>query len=96
MKRVVVFILALLLLLDLAEGGCFGKATFVAPQSSAKTSLLALLHHCSGKIESPSTLPPDGGAIFHLRRVQTPRFLVNPALKIIICIHISSSGGIPL
>jgi hypothetical protein len=95
MKRAVGFILALLLL-DLAEDGCLGKAHFVAPQSSAQTSLLAPLHHCSGKIEFPSTLPPDGRAIFHLRRVQTLRFLVHPALKIIICIHIGSSGGIPL
>jgi hypothetical protein len=96
MKRVVVFILALLLLIDLAEDGCFGKATFVVPQSSAKTSLLAPLHDCSGKIESPSTLPSEGGALCHLRRVQRLTFLVQPALKIITCMHTGSSGGIPL
>jgi hypothetical protein len=96
MKRVVLLILALLLLSDLAEDGSLGKATFVAPQSSAKTSLTSPLHECSGKVDSHCTLPSDGGEISRLVLCHPVTFLVQPALKIIIYNHTGSSGGIPL
>ncbi len=96
MKRVVLPILVLLLLINLAEDGCFGKATFVAPQSSAKTSLTSPLLHCSGKVDSRYTLPSDGGEISRLMQFQPVTLLTHPALKIIICINTGSSGGIPL
>jgi hypothetical protein len=96
MKRVVLLILALLLLSDLAEDGCLGKATFVALQSSAKTSLTSPLHNCSGKVDSPYSLPSQGGEISRLLLCQPVTFLVQPALKIVIYTHTGSSGGIPL
>jgi hypothetical protein len=36
MTRVVLLILVLLLLIDVGEDGCLGKATFVAPQLTPK------------------------------------------------------------
>lgn len=96
MKRVVLLILALLLLSDLAEDGCLGKATFVAPQSSAKTSLTSPLHDCPGKVDSPYTLPSQGGEISRLRQFQRITPLAQPAIKIITYNHAGGSGGIPL
>jgi hypothetical protein len=96
MKRVVLLILVLLLLIDLGEDGCLGKATFVAPQSSAQTSLTSPLLDCSGKVGPPYTLPSDGGEISPLLQFQPVTLLVQPALKIIIYNHTGSSGGIPL
>jgi hypothetical protein len=96
MKRVVLLILVLMLLTDLGEDGCLGKATFVAPDSSAKTSLISPLLDCSGKVDSRYTLPSQGGEISRLMQLQPVTLMVQPALKIIICNHTGSSGGIPL
>ena len=96
MKRVVVLILVLLLLVDLGEDGQLGKATFVAPQSDAKTSLVSPLVDCSGTVDSLYTLPADGWE--KCRLLQCPPLIlpVQPALRIIIFNHTNSSGGIPL
>jgi hypothetical protein len=96
MKRGIVLIVMLLLLIDLGEDGCLGKATFVAPQPSAKISFTSPLVNCSGKIDSCDTLPSDGGEISRLVQCQAVTLLVQPALKIIIYTHTGSSGGIPL
>jgi hypothetical protein len=96
MKRVVLLILALLLLSDLAEDGCLGKATFVAPQSDAETSFTSSLHNCSGKVDSRCTLPSDGGEMSRVTQCQPVTLLVQPALKIVIYNNTGSSGGIPL
>lgn len=95
MKRLLLLILVLLLVIDLADG-CLGKATFVAPDSAAKTSLTSPLDDCSGKVDSPYTLPSQGGEISRLLQFQPVMPLVQPALKINICNHTGSSGGIPL
>jgi hypothetical protein len=96
MKRVVLLILVLLLVIDLGEDGCLGKATFVSPDSAAKTSLTSALDDCSGKVDSPYTLPSPGGEISHLLQCQPVTLRVQPALKIIIYNHSGSSGGMPL
>lgn len=96
MKRVVLLILVLLLLIDLSEDGCLGKAMFVAPDSAAKASLISSLLDCSVKVDSRYTLSSQGGEISLLVQFQPVTLLVKPALKIIICNHTGSSGGIPL
>ena len=96
MKRVVMLILALLLVFNLAEDGCLSKATFVAPHSSAKTSLISPLFECSGKVNSRYTQPSDGGEISRLLQFQPVTFMVQPTFKIIVCCNTGSSGGIPL
>jgi hypothetical protein len=96
MKRVVLLILALLLLSDLAEDGCLGKATFVAPQSSDKTSLSSPLHDCSGKVDSGDILPSGGKKTPRLTPFLPDVLLVQPTLKIILVCNNGSSGGIPL
>jgi hypothetical protein len=95
MKRVVLLILVLLLVIDLGEDGCLGKATFTAPASAAKTSLISPLLNCSGKVDSPYPLPSPGGEILRLMPLQPVTLLVQPAFKIIIYNHIGSSGGLP-
>ncbi len=95
MKRVILLILVLLLI-DLAEDGQFGKATFVAPQSDAKTSTVSPLVDCSGKVDSRNTMPADGWEICRLLQCQPGTLPVQPALRIIIYNHTGSSGGIPL
>jgi hypothetical protein len=96
MKRVVLLILVLLLVIDLGENGCLGKAAFVAPDSSATTSLISPLLDCSGKVDSLYPLPSQGGEISRLMPLRPVTLLVQPALKVIIYNHTGSSGGIPL
>ncbi len=96
MKRVVLLFLALLLLIDLADDGHFGKATFVAPQSTAKTSLISPLLDYSGTVDSRYTLPSDGWKISRLIQWQPVTLPLRTALKLNIYNHTSSSGGIPL
>jgi hypothetical protein len=96
MKRIVLLILALLLLSDLAEDGCLGKAKYVTPSSSAKTIDISHLHSDSGKVDNHYTLPSAGGEICPPMEFQPVTLAVQPALKIIIPNHNGSSGGIPL
>jgi hypothetical protein len=96
MKRVIWLLLALLLLSDLAEDGCLGKATFLPPQSSAKTSVTSPLHDCSGKVDTCYPLPSDGGEISRLTQCQPVTFLIQSALKMVIPTNKGGSGGIPL
>jgi hypothetical protein len=95
MKRVVLLILVLLLVIDLADG-CLGKATFVAPDSAANSSLTSPLDNCPGKVDYSYTLPSQGGEISCLMQFQPVTLLVQPALKIITYNHTGSSGGMPL
>jgi hypothetical protein len=95
MKRGILLILALLLILDLAEDGCLGKAKLVDSQSSAETSLSSSLLDCSGKVDPADAPPSQGGEISCLKQCQAVIPLVQSALKIIIYNHTGSSGGIP-
>jgi hypothetical protein len=69
---------------------------FVTPDSAANSSFTIPLDDCSGKVDSSYTLPSQGGEISRLLQCQPVTLLVQPALKIIICNHTGSSGGIPL
>jgi len=96
MKRVVLLILVLLLVIDLAEDGCLGKAKFAPPHSFAKTSLTSPLLDCSGKVDSHYKLPTGCWGRSRLMQFQTVTQWVQPVLKIIIYNNNGSSGGIPL
>jgi predicted small lipoprotein YifL len=51
MKRMVLLILVLLLLVDLTEDGCLGKANFYLPNPSAKTSVNSCPQPDSGQTD---------------------------------------------
>jgi hypothetical protein len=96
MKRAIPLIIALLLIFDLADDGCLGKAKFVAPQHAAQYSVASSSHN-SGKADSQIALPPE-----HLRD-NPEQFLsyaasveVDHYHKISFFPFHGSSGGIPL
>jgi hypothetical protein len=97
MKHIVLLILALMLLIDLAEDGCLGKANFYLPSSSAKSSITSFYHSDHQNFPSSSGLP---SADWWEANVQWPVRSVTPglqlALKIIACCNMGSAGGIPL
>jgi hypothetical protein len=98
MKRVVLLILVLMLLVDLAEDGCLGKVTFCLPCPSAKTTVTSS-HDCpgSGQGDFGHELASPKVPGCSLRGEARPVSLhVPPALQIIHCCHLNSSGGIPL
>jgi hypothetical protein len=96
-KHTLLLILALLLMLDIAEDGFLGKATFELPPAAAKTSVSAPHHISSGqvdcrhKVPPPNLCDPPGQANY-----QPVSFRVQPTLKIIDYRNNGSSGGIPL
>ena len=97
MRRMVLLILALLLMFDLAEDGCLGKAKFDLPYPSAKTSVTSPHHFDSGQVDFLHELASAdlGGSPRHAdTQAVTP--CVQPTFKIIQCYYLSSSGGIPL
>jgi hypothetical protein len=96
MKRVVLLILALVLLSDMAEDGCLGKAKFVGPASSAKTSHTSSLKDCTGRVDSLHSLQSPDGDLAPPRQLQQVTLELHPALKIVVVTHSGSSGGIPL
>jgi hypothetical protein len=96
MKRGILLIVMLLLLLDLAEDGCFGKVQFVPPSFATKTSLRSLQHYSSGKIDSSPALPsPNWRGMPHFRQSQPIMHMVLLALRLINTCNHGSSGGIP-
>ncbi len=97
MKRFVLLILVLLLMFDLAEDGCLGKAKFNLPDPPAKIGDTSTDLSDSGQTDfrhglASADLPgsPRHGDI------QPVTLCVPPTLQIIHCRHLSSSGGIPL
>jgi hypothetical protein len=97
MKRLVLLILVFLLMLDFAEDGCLGKATFDLPHPSAKTSVISSSHPVSGQTDCQHELASLDlpGSLRH-GDAQPVTLRVPPTLQIILCCHLSSSGGIPL
>jgi predicted small lipoprotein YifL len=98
MKRVVLLFLVLMLLMDLADDGCIGKATFYLPHPTAKTTVTSCdSHPCSGQGDSgPELTSQHGPGPPRHSENRTVRPHVPPTLQIILCCHLSSSGGIPL
>jgi hypothetical protein len=97
MKRMVLVILVLLLMFDLAEDGCLGKATFDFYHPSAKTSVTTSDHPDSGQTDFQHELASIDlmGSPAH-DDTQSVTLRVLPTLQIIHRCHLSSSGGIPL
>jgi hypothetical protein len=96
-KHTLLLILAMVLMLDLAEDGCFGQAKVDFPVALTKTSVTTSHHAGSGKVDSLHESPPanlcdsPGQANY-----QPVSFEVQPSLKIIYYRNTRSSGGIPL
>jgi predicted small lipoprotein YifL len=98
MKRLVLLILVLLLLVDLAEDGCLGKAMLYLPCPSAKTSVTSCHQHPgSGQSDFGHDLasPKVPGSPRH-GEARPVSLQVPPHLQIMHCCHRGSSGGIPL
>jgi hypothetical protein len=52
MKRFILIIVVLLLIFDLADDGCLGKAIYIPPHSSAKASFVSPHPENSGNLDS--------------------------------------------
>lgn len=97
MRRIVLLILVLLLMADLADDGCLGKATFDLPHASARTSVTSPHPSDSGQVDFSHELASADlpGSPRHADS-QPVTLRVSPTLLIIHCCRLSSSGGIPL
>jgi hypothetical protein len=96
-KRLVLAILALLLLVDLAEDGCLGKATVYLPCPSAKTTVTSSHHPCSAKIDLRLQLAsPDLPESPQHDNTKPGSLRISSTLLILHCCHFNSAGGIPL
>jgi hypothetical protein len=96
MKRFLLLIFALLLLIDLADDGGFGRVTFVAPTSTAETSCNSPPPSCSGKVDCRYPLVAEGGGISCLMHLHPVTPEIQPALKIVLATNTGSAGDIPL
>jgi hypothetical protein len=96
MKRGILLILMVLLVFNLAEDGCFGKAQFVLPSSTTKIFLKSFKHYDSGQIYSSGVLSSlDWRGMPSLRQSQLIMPRSQLGLKLINTCNHSSSGGIP-
>jgi hypothetical protein len=97
MKRIVLLILVLLLTADLAEDGCLGKAKFILPYSSTKTSVTSSHHLHSKHIDFQHKIAATDLPESPWHNNAHPIILSVPAtLQLIHCCHRGSAGGIPL
>jgi hypothetical protein len=98
MKRMVLLILVFLLMMDLAEDGCLGKAVLYFPTPSTKTCVTSQHHHAGlsqDDYHSALTSPELPGKPYS--NESRPTTLSLPlSLQIMHCCHLSSSGGLPL
>lgn len=97
MKRMLVLIGALLLMLDLADDGCLGKAKFVCPTAPIRSSVNSHQSDDLCKVDSSYELLPAvswGIPRQCESRPVTPRF--HHTYKLIDYYHSGSSGGLPL
>ena len=96
MKRMVLLILALLLLTDMPDDGCLGKARLVNSPSPAE-SLEVSFKHCGS--EAPDCHNEILRANLQLPLPQCRSQPTNPVVrqsrKIVFTSHLSSAGGLP-
>jgi hypothetical protein len=99
MKRLVLFILVLILLVDVAEDGYLGKIKFCLLNHSAKISVTSSHHHpglgqtdCQEELVSSKVL----GSPNYGKGRQPVNLSLSSTLQIMYNCHLSSSGGIPL
>jgi hypothetical protein len=89
-------ILALILMLDLAEDGCFGEATLDLPVALTKTYVSTPDQKGSGQVDFCHEFPLPNLWEPPARPITSKlNFRVQPTLKIIDHHNISSYGGIP-
>jgi hypothetical protein len=98
MKRLVLLILVLLLMVDLAEDGCLGKATPCLPCSTAKTSVTSFHNHPGSGHSSfqPALSPTDLSMSLRYGKAQVVTPHLPSTLQKMLCCHLGSSGAIPL
>jgi hypothetical protein len=98
MKRLVLLILVFLLMVDLAEDGCLGKAPPYLPCPTAKTSATSSHNHPgSGQTDfryEPTSTDLSGSPRYVIGQPTT--LLVPHILKIIHYSHLGGAGAIPL
>jgi hypothetical protein len=96
-KRNLLFICALILLLDLAHDGALGKAEFVSASSLHKSCFSQCKQGCSDQVnfQTKSLIAPRQGITF-CDQSWPVKSVVNSALKIIHISFLGSAGGIPL
>jgi hypothetical protein len=88
--------LALLLMLDLAQDGFLGTATFELPPAAAKTSISTLHHTGSGLSDIRLEVRPSNLSTHPCQvNYQAVDIRVQPTFNIIDFHNIRSSGGIP-
>jgi hypothetical protein len=96
MKRLVMLICVFVLMFDLADDGCLGKAMFVAPHSPVKSLEVSSDHygseapHCHHEILRANCQP-----LFSTPRGQPTNPVVKQSRKIIVTSHLSGAGGLP-
>ncbi len=99
LKRLLLFILVLILLVDFAEDGHLGRVKICPSHHSAKTSITASHNHPnSGSAQSdfwhePGAPNGQGSPSHGEARPVSPQ--VWATLQIMHCCHLSSAGGIP-
>jgi hypothetical protein len=97
MKRAIVLLVMLLLLIDLGQDGCLGKAVLVSPDSSAPTSLTSPPQYEAGKADCHHKLSlTNCGVMSGCWPCQPVTLRVQPTLQVITFCHTNSSGAIPL
>jgi len=97
MRRFLLLIFALLLMLDLADDGCLGKAKFVSPLSPPPASADSSHKTKSGQGDFWLELPPadSRGNLNHFGTYSV-KVSIQHDFIIKYYHHISSSGGLPL
>ena len=96
MKRTVLLILVLLLLVDLADDGCFGEVKFNFSGPTAKICDTSSDHPDSGQTDFRLELASTDLSVFRYGHSNPVTLRVAPTLQIIHWCNLSSSGGIPL
>ena len=96
MKRILFFICALLLLLDLADDGYFGQAPPLVPQCPGKISFTSSPGGSDNVVSSVWIPPVRLPCILQRGQNQLHLAEVASALAKIDCSLLSSSGGLPL
>jgi len=95
-RRTLLFICALILLLDLAHDGALGKVKFVSASSLRKSCFSQIKHGCSDQVnfQTKSLIAPRQG-ITLCDQSWPVKSVVRSALKISHISLLGSAGGIP-
>jgi hypothetical protein len=95
MRRLLLFLCALFLLLDLSSDGGLGKVTFVAPQPAQAKVSGSHAKSAQGHFNIDFLLPQAGSLPLPSLSWPTAPVAV-PGLTLSCCYYLGSAGGIPL